>query len=183
MRVAVLVVILSSIPLGGIAGLLVPGIDADRVGPMRLAAYVMPYVTMLVPNIVVLGGLFFCIAAMTRRMLPVYIASVVLLIGYLAARGLLRDIDNKTLASMLDPFGVTANSTLTEYWSISERNTRLVPLEGVLLWNRLLWMSIGRRRSGVLQLPVHVHAACHATQDGRRKPIRSQAFERRRPPR
>ena len=65
-----------------------------------------------------------------------------LLIGYLAARGLLRDIDNKTLASMLDPFGVTANSTLTEYWSISERNTRLVPLEGVLLWNRLLWMSI-----------------------------------------
>ncbi|HEV8233790.1 MAG TPA: hypothetical protein VGP84_04295, partial [Gemmatimonadaceae bacterium] len=140
--VAVLVVILSSIPLGGIAGLLVPGIDTDRVGPMRLAAYVAPYATMLVPNVVVLGGLFFCIAAMTRRMLPVYIASVVLLIGYLAARGLLRDIDNKTLASMLDPFGVTANSTLTEYWSISERNTRLVPLEGVLLWNRLLWMSI-----------------------------------------
>ena len=106
-----------------------------------------------------------------------------LLIGYLAARGLLRDIDNKTLASMLDPFGVTANSTLTEYWSISERNTRLVPLEGVLLWNRLLWMSITGVVLGVLQLPVHVHAACHATQDGGRKPIRSQAFERRRPPR
>jgi hypothetical protein len=140
--VAVLVVILSSIPLGGIAGLLVPGIDSDRVGPMRLAAYVAPYATMLVPNVVVLGGLFFCIAVMTRRMLPVYIASVVLLIGYLAARGLLRDIDNKTLAAMLDPFGVTANSNLTEYWSISERNTRLVPLAGVLLWNRLLWMAI-----------------------------------------
>jgi len=140
--VAVLVVILSSIPLGGIAGLLVPGIDTDRVGPMRLAAYITPYATMLVPNVVVLGGLFFCIAAMTRRMLPVYIASVVLLIGYLAARGLLRDLDNKTLAAMLDPFGVTANSNLTEYWSISERNTRLVPLAGVLLWNRLLWMTI-----------------------------------------
>ena len=122
-----------------------PGIDTDRVGPMRLAAYVAPYATMLVPNVVVLGGLFFCIAAMTRRMLPVYIASVVLLIGYLAAQGLLRDIDNKTLAALLDPFGVAANSTLTEYWSISERNTRLVPLEGVLLWNRLLWLGIRRR--------------------------------------
>ena len=139
---AVLTVILSSIPLGGVAGLMLPGIDADRVGPMRLSAYAMPYVTMLVPNIIVLGGLFFCIAAMTRRMLPVYIASVLLLIGYLAARGLLRDLDNKTLAAMLDPFGVTANSNLTEYWSISERNTRLVPLEGVLLWNRLLWLSV-----------------------------------------
>ncbi|HET8830428.1 MAG TPA: hypothetical protein VFN86_00040, partial [Casimicrobiaceae bacterium] len=140
--VAVLVIILSSIPLGGIAGLLVPGIDVDRIGPMRAAAYAAPYATMLIPNVVVLGGLFFCIAAMTRRMLPVYIASVVLLIGYLAARGLLRDLDNKTLAAMLDPFGVTANANLTEYWSISERNTRLVPLAGVLLWNRLLWMSI-----------------------------------------
>ena len=140
--VAVLVVVLSSIPLGSAAGLLLPGIDPDRVGPTRLMAYVLPSVTMLLPNIIVLGGLFFCIAALTRRMLPVYIASVVLLVGYLAARGLLRDLDNKTLAALLDPFGVTANSNLTEYWSISERNTRLVPLDGVLLWNRLLWLSI-----------------------------------------
>ena len=140
--VAVLVVILSGIPLGSAAGLLLPGIDPDRVGPMRLLAYAMPYVTMLLPNIVVLGGLFFCVAVLTRRMLPVYVGSVLLLVGYLAARGLLRDLDNKTLAAMLDPFGVTANSNLTEYWSISERNTRLVPLEGVLLWNRLLWLAI-----------------------------------------
>ena len=45
-------------------------------------------------------------------MLPVYIGSVVLLIGYLVAQGLVRDIDNKTLAALLDPFGMTANSTV-----------------------------------------------------------------------
>jgi len=139
----VLVVILTSIPLGVAAGLLVPGIDPDRVGPGRLLAYIAPYATVLLPNVVVLGGLFFCIAALTRRMLPVYVASILLLVGYLAARGLLRDLDNKTLAAMIDPFGVTANSRLTEYWSIDERNHRLIPLEGVLLWNRLLWLSIG----------------------------------------
>ena len=141
--VAVLIVVLSGIPLGTAAGLLLPGIDPDRVGASRLLAYALPYVTVLLPNVVVLGGLFFCIAALTRRMLPVYIASVVLLIGYLAAQGLLRDMDNKTLAAMLDPFGVTATAKLTEYWSISERNTRLVLLQGFLLWNRLLWFGIG----------------------------------------
>jgi len=141
--IAVLLVILSSIALGSAAGLLLPGIDTDRVGPLRPLVYAIPYATVLLPNLVVLGGIFFCLAALSRRMLPVYIGSVVLLLGYLAAQGLLRDIENKTLAAMLDPFGVIATSRLTEYWSISERNTRLIPLEGLLLWNRLLWLAIG----------------------------------------
>ena len=141
--VAVLIVVMSGVALGAAAGLFLPGIDPDRVGPFRLAAYVTPYLTVVLPNLVVLGGIFFCLAALTRRMLPVYIGSVLMLIGYLAAQGLLRDMENKTLGAMLDPFGLVANSRLTEYWSISEKNTRLVPLEGLLLWNRLLWFAIG----------------------------------------
>ncbi len=140
--VAVLFVILASIGLGAAAGLLLPGIDPDRVGPFRVAAYVAPYFTMLLPNIVVLGGMFFCAAALTRRMLPVYVGSVLILIGYLAAQGLLRDIDNKLLASLIDPFGLLANSRLTEYWSISEKNTRAIPFESYLLWNRMLWLGV-----------------------------------------
>ncbi|HET9668260.1 MAG TPA: M1 family aminopeptidase [Casimicrobiaceae bacterium] len=138
----VLIVILSSIPLGSVLGLAWPGIDADRVGPVRPLAYLIPYATTLAPNVIVLGGFFFCLAALTRRMLPVYVASVVLLVGYLAAQGLLRDMDNKTVATLLDPFGVTAASKLVEYWSISERNARLVPLAGYLLWNRLAWLAL-----------------------------------------
>jgi ABC-2 type transport system permease protein len=147
--VVVLLVILSSIALGGLLGLLLPGLDPDRIGPVRPLAYILPYFTVLLPNLLVLGGLFFCIAALTRRMLPVYIGSILLLIGFLAAQGLLRDMANKTVASLLDPFGVVATSQLTAYWSISERNTRLVPLEGFLLWNRLLWLAIGAAVIGV----------------------------------
>ena len=141
--IAVLVVILSGIALGSALGLFLPGIDPDRVGPFRPLAYALPYATIVLPNLVAIGGAFFCLAALSRRMLPVYIGSVLVLIGYLAAQGLLRDMENKVLAAMLDPFGVVANSRLTEYWSISERNTRLIPLEGLLLSNRLLWLGIG----------------------------------------
>ena len=141
--IATLVLILSSIAFGAALGLFLPGIDPDRVGPFRLLAYLIPFATIVLPNLFALGGAFFCIAALSRRMLPVYIGSVLLLIGYLAAQGLLRDMENKVLGSMLDPFGVVANSRLTEYWSISERNTRLIPFEGLLLWNRLLWLGIG----------------------------------------
>ena len=162
--IVVLLVILSSIALGSVLGLVLPGIDPDRVGPIRPLAYVIPYATVLLPNLVVLGGIFFCLAALSRRMLPVYIGSVLLLLGYLAAQGLLRDIENKTLAAMLDPFGVVATSRLTEYWPISERNTQLIPLEGLLLWNRLLWLGIG---AGIIAACAHRFALAHPATSGK----------------
>jgi ABC-2 type transport system permease protein len=139
----VLLVVLASLAIGAFLGTFLPGIAADRLGPRRLLPYVLPYATMLLPNLVWLGGVFFCVAALSRRMLPVYIGSVLTLIGYLAASALLRDIDNKTVASLLDPFGLTAAAILTRYWTITDRNTLLVPLDGVLAANRALWIGIG----------------------------------------
>jgi hypothetical protein len=52
----------------------------------RDAAYVIPYLIVILPNIFIFGAVFF-IAALTRRMLPVYISSVVMLIGYMVAPG------------------------------------------------------------------------------------------------
>ena len=67
---------------------------------------------------------------------------------------------------MLDPFGVVATSKLTEYWSISERNTRLVPFDGLLLWNRMLWLSIGAAVIGFYRLAVPLHPAGHERRCG-----------------
>ena len=138
-----LLVVFASIALGHFAGTLLPNLDPERIGPTRLVAYAAPYLTVLLPNLLWMGGVFFCLAALTRRMLPVYVGSVICLVGYLGAQGLIRDLDNKTLAALIDPFGISAANRITEYWSIAERNTRLVPFEGVLVWNRLLWMGIG----------------------------------------
>ncbi|RQP25007.1 ABC transporter permease/M1 family aminopeptidase [Piscinibacter terrae] len=139
----VVLVAFMGIGLGSFLATLLPGMDAERLGPNRWAAYVVPYLVVLLPNALLTGGIFFSLAALTRKMLPVYIGSVLLLIGQLIALQLARDLDNKTLAALLDPFGSRAMSVLTEYWTVAERNTRLVPLEGVLLANRLLWMAVG----------------------------------------
>src|ERR1019366_7131506 len=76
-------------------------------------------------------------------MLPVYVGAVVLVLGYLIAGSLISNIDNRSLAALLDPFGGGAAERLTEYWTIAEKNTRLVPLTGVFLWNRVLWTGVG----------------------------------------
>ncbi|MBS0446827.1 MAG: hypothetical protein JSR59_12865 [Proteobacteria bacterium] len=140
---AVVLVVYAGIGFGAWTATFLPAMDATRIGPNRLADYLLPYAYVLLPNAILIGGVFFSLAATTRRMLPVYIGSVLVLVGWLIAQQLVRDIDNKTIAALVDPFGSRAISLLTEYWPVAERNTRAIPLSGYLLWNRLLWLGIG----------------------------------------
>jgi len=156
---AVLAIIFSSIVLGAWLGSYLPGIDPDRLGPQRAQAYLMPYVFTLLPNLFIFGAIFFIIAALTRRMLPVYISSVVMLIGYLVAPSLARDLDFKTLAALIDPFGTTALIRLTEYWPNAERNTRLITLDGVYLLNRVIWFGFALVALLLGYWRFHFHAA------------------------
>ena len=138
----VLLVIFSSVGIGAFIATMLPGMDADRLGANHWSAYLAPYATVLVPNAILIGAVFFALAAATRKMLPVYIGSVLVLLGWLISLQFGRDVEYRALAALADPFGVRAVSSLTEYWTIAERNTRIVPLAGVLLWNRLLWLGV-----------------------------------------
>lgn len=119
------------------------GDNIERVGPFSLINYLWPYLVVGVPNLFFAGSLFFSLVALTKRVFVTYAGGVVLLVGYLVASSLMADLDNKTLAAILDPFGLNALDDMTRYWTVSEQNSRLFPLEGNFLWNRLLWTSVG----------------------------------------
>ena len=136
-------IVFSSIVLGAWLGTWIPGIEPDRLGPSTVMMYLRPFVFTLLPNLFIFGSIFFVLAALTRRMMPVYVASVVMMIGYIVAPQLARDLDYKTLAALIDPFGTTALIRVTEYWPIAERNVRAIPFEGVYLLNRLIWSGFG----------------------------------------
>ncbi|MEN9865328.1 MAG: hypothetical protein RL748_918, partial [Pseudomonadota bacterium] len=138
-----MLLILTSLPLGAFIGCFLPGINRDLLGPIHLSYYLWPFVTTLIPNTLIFGALFFTLGALLRRMLPVYVSSVVLLVGYLIASGLAGDLDQRTLVALLDPFGSQALGNITNYWSVSDKNSRMIPLEGLLLANRLLWAGFG----------------------------------------
>ena len=139
----VLVLLFGGIPLGAWLATFLPGIDPDRLGGGGAGAYLLPWLFTLLPNVFIFGAIFFVLAALSRRMLPVYVASIVLTIGYTIAPSLARDLDYKLLAALIDPFGTTALVHLTEYWTTPERNARPVLLEGVYLANRLGWCGFG----------------------------------------
>ena len=48
----------------------------------------------------------------------------------------------ESLFPLIDPIGTAATGLITRYWSLADKNTRLVPLADELLWNRALWLSV-----------------------------------------
>jgi len=132
--------------VGGLMlGEVVPWVDASQFGPFMLSAYLQPFLLYVLPNLLWVGGLFVALPALTRKMLPNYIGGVVLFMGYNIAAALMGGdaLRNSTIASVVDPFGLIPTQNLTRYWTVAQQNTELVPLEGMILVNRLLWLAIG----------------------------------------
>ncbi|WP_103029907.1 M1 family aminopeptidase [Salinibacter altiplanensis] len=130
---------------GLMLGAAVPWVDPSQFGDFRLMAYLQPYLLYILPNLLWVGGLFVALPAFTRRMLPNYIGGVLLFMGYNIAAVLIGGdaLQNSTVASIVDPFGLIPTQQLTRYWTAAEQNAQLVPLEGMLLLNRALWLGLG----------------------------------------
>ena len=139
---AVQILIFSSVGIGAYVGMRLPWLDQSRLGPNNALAYLQPYFTLVLPNLALTSAIFFGLAA-SWKMLPVYVGSVLLLIGYFTAAQLSTNLSVNTVTALADPFGASAVDRLTQYWSPFQRNTQLIPLSGILLLNRVLWLGLG----------------------------------------
>jgi len=136
-------VIFTGIALGVFVGAHLPWLREGRAGPMDWQAVLRPYLFLQWPNQFWLGACFFTLAALTRRMLPVYAAGVIVFIGYLVAMNLMSDIQNEKISALLDPMGSAALDLQTRYWSVSDKSLRQIDFTGLLLYNRLIWCGLG----------------------------------------
>ncbi|MDX2304016.1 MAG: M1 family aminopeptidase [Microscillaceae bacterium] len=116
--------------------------DAERFGSFQIMHYIYPTLVFTIPNILFTGAIFFALVALTRKIFATYVASIVLFIAYLLGNSLTQDIEYRNWVDILDPFALNTYGNATRYWTPVEQNTLLVPLEGNLLWNRLLWVGI-----------------------------------------
>lgn len=137
------VFIFSSIAFGLWIGTLFPNVQTSLVGENHLYLYILPYLTSLIPNFFIFGSMFFLISSKTKKMAPVYICCIILFMAWMLSGQLQREIDNKLLATLIDPFGLEAISQSIRYWSAAEQNNNTVTLFSYFLYNRILWLSIG----------------------------------------
>lgn len=105
--------------------------------------YFQPFLYFTVTNLFIMGSLFFMAGALGRKSIVIYTQGIVLLILYSIADVFLSDIESKETAALLDPFALHTFEYITRYWTPSEKNTLLVPMSGVMLYNRLIWIGVG----------------------------------------
>jgi ABC-2 type transport system permease protein len=130
------------VPLGMIVGSWMPWLDPQRLGPFMPQAYLHAFLVIALPNLLLSAAIFFVLACLSRSMLYTYLGVVGFFSAYSFSLMLVRDIETRKIAAILDPFGIAAFGYLTRYWTVIERNTAVPPLSGLLLTNRLLWVGI-----------------------------------------
>ncbi|MEO0007493.1 MAG: hypothetical protein RJA20_1689 [Bacteroidota bacterium] len=131
------------VSLGSILGSMMPWLDADRVGPIFWTAHLEGLAVFVLPNMLFAGSVVFSIAALTRSTMLSFIGTIGLLVGYIVSLNLIGDMENEFLGAMLDPFGFRTFIVATKYWTVDDRNTMSMGMEGLLLLNRLVWMAVG----------------------------------------
>lgn len=117
--------------------------EAERFTTLNLWHYIQPTLVLYWTNFFFVGCIFFTLVSMTKRIMLAYAGGAILFIGYLIILTLTRDIENKDLVSLLDPFALETFSNITRYWTPVEQNTLTLPLTKLLIWNRIIWVGIG----------------------------------------
>ena len=134
--------IFAGVCLATFLGSFAPWIPKEHLGPIELFPYLYSIAILVLPNLLFAGALFFAIAALTRSLMTTYASLVGTAVFYGIANSLAEGMDTQAWAGMLDPFGVRAATIATRYWSVYEKNTQVIPLEGIFLWNRVVWLGV-----------------------------------------
>ncbi|HEY8571520.1 ABC transporter permease/M1 family aminopeptidase [Phenylobacterium sp.] len=130
-----------AVPLGIFLGSLAPWVDSETLGPNNLAHYAFAYFWMALPGLFLTSAIFFSLATATRSMMATYLGVAGFLVLYILMNVALRDPEKREIAALVEPFGLAAYGLATRYFTAAEANTILPPLQGALVWNRLIWLG------------------------------------------
>ena len=163
----------ASVPLAFLIGSVMPWLDQELIGPTRLDWFLYVYLAFGLVNMWVVGTILFTVANFTRSTMLVWAGFVGLLVLYFVGSAIAGQEPalRETLA-LIDPFGFNTFGEATRYWTAFEQNSQVVPFEGTMLANRLLWIGIGlallvlnlvtfRFRSGKQKPIGPIGGACH----------------------
>ena len=130
------------IGLGFALGTQMPGVNQEVLLPFALGAYTQLYAVYILPNMLLFGVLVFAIVTLTRNVYAGFVTIILVIVFQGLLGGLLSGEDLAYWAALLDPVGDTAVKYSVRFWTTAARNEEALPVSGVILHNRMLWMSI-----------------------------------------
>ncbi|MDU8886650.1 M1 family aminopeptidase [Yeosuana sp. MJ-SS3] len=118
-------------------------IDTERFGSFYLETFINNYLIFVLPNMFFVGAIIYAIANKWRSTVISFAGTLIIIVAYIISGTLMSDVDNETLAALTDIFGNRTYSIHTQYYTPIEKNTISPSFEGLILWNRVIWVLVG----------------------------------------
>ncbi len=128
--------------LGAALGPVFNWMPAERFGPSPIGTFFNSYFLFLLPNMLLAGALIFTLASYFRSTVVSFVGALGVIMAYFISQTLMSDIDNETIAALADPFGISAYSVDSRYFTPAQKNQQGASFAGLLLQNRLIWMAV-----------------------------------------
>lgn len=138
----IVTLIVLGIGLATFIGFRLPGTNSEIVNAFNFGAYLHSYFIYILPNLIFFGAIVFAVVTFTRNIAAGFITIIVVMFLQGLMQGLLSEEGNRFLAGLLDPYGDAALKYYTRYWTLAEQNDAALPLQGVIIYNRLIWLGI-----------------------------------------
>ncbi len=136
----VMLVVYAAIPLGLVAGTQMPWVASGALLAFDTGAYLRPLLLLVLPNVLLVSALFFAAGALGRSFMTLLLLGVVLVVLWSSGVALVRD--GAMWGALIDPFGNAPLEAATRGWSEAERASRVIPVSGVLVLNRAIWLTV-----------------------------------------
>ncbi len=116
------------------------GLNPNLLGPFILKSYAQVFLVYVLPNWITLGLLTFAVVMSSRKIYVAYFVILMPILFQLISENALAG--HPLLIAVLDPLGQNVATYYQKDWDIISQNTYLLPVDGLILLNRLLWIGL-----------------------------------------
>ncbi len=101
--------------------------------------YIKTFLMVTLPTLFFGASLFFVTGALSRNLVVVYTQGIILFVIFMLTKA----ITHEFWQAILDPFSLTTTTFATKSWSALEKSTQELTFLGVLMYNKLFWVTLG----------------------------------------
>lgn len=139
----VLLFIFSGVMWGSMFSIWMPWREPTDLLAFDFWSYLKPFLFVVLPTLFFGSALFFVSGALSRKLIVVYTQGILFFMLYLVSMILSQDTEDPFWAALLDPFSFQTIKAAVRHWTPLVRNENPLPIGGLLLYNRLLWIGLG----------------------------------------
>lgn len=116
----------------------IPGLHDTKIGTFKLSGYLQALFVFIIPNLLSFGIIVFAVVTYFRNIYAGFVALIILFF----LQNIVENAFSGISIALLDPFGQNVVSYETQNWTLTDKNTKLIPVFGVVLYNRLIWLAV-----------------------------------------